>query len=66
MLQAEGIAMLEAAGSFVQAIANTILSSRHGEAELLLGLLVGLFLIADFLRGREADDRAGDLEHRRP
>jgi hypothetical protein len=39
---------------------------RHGEAELLLGLLVGLFLIADFLRGREADDRAGDLEHRRP
>lgn len=48
--------MLEAAGSFAEAVANTIVLSRHGEAELLLGLVVGLAFLLDLLRGRDPDD----------
>lgn len=52
--------MLEAAGSFAEAVANTLVLSRHGEAELLLGLVVGIAFLVDLLRGREPnDDRAG-------
>lgn len=56
--------MLEAAGSFAEAVANTIVLSRHGEAELLLGLAVGLLFLVDLLRGREPDERRRpDLNH---
>jgi hypothetical protein len=53
--------MLEAIGSFAQAIANTLLLSRHGEAELLLGLIVGLAFVLDLARGRDHGDGA-DLD----
>lgn len=56
--------MLEAAGSLAQAVANTLFSSSHGEAELLLGLVVGVVFVADLLRGRDtADHGASDLNH---
>jgi hypothetical protein len=51
--------MLEAISSFAQAIANTLLLSRHGEAELLLGLIVGLAFVLDLARGR---DHGGDAD----
>jgi hypothetical protein len=67
ILQAEGSAMLEAAGSFAQAIADTILLSRHGEAELLLGLIVGLAFVLDLARGRDTGGDGADLDaHPRP
>lgn len=57
--------MLEAAGSFAEAIATTIVLSRHGEAELLLGLVVGLAFLIDLLRGREpVEHHRPDLNHR--
>ena len=54
--------MLEAISSFAQAIANTLLLSRHGEAELLLGLIVGLAFVLDLARGR---DHGGDARRSR-
>jgi hypothetical protein len=51
-------------GSFAQGIANAFLSSRLGEGELLVGLVVGLCLLAFWLRGRDPDYRGNDLHHR--
>jgi len=56
--------MLEAASSFAQAIANTLLLSSHGEAELLLGLVVGLAFILDLARGRDPEEHRTDLDPR--
>ena len=53
--------MLEAISSFAQAIANTLLLSRHGEAELLLGLIVGLAFVLDLARGRDHGGDGADL-----
>ena len=59
--------MLEAISSFAQAIANTLLLSRHGEAELLLGLIVGLAFVLDLARGRDHGGDGADLDpHPRP
>ena len=58
--------MLEAISSFAQAIANTLLLSRHGEAELLLGLIVGLAFVLDLARGRDHSDGADLDPHPRP
>lgn len=59
--------MLEAISSFAQAIANTLLLSRHGEAELLLGLIVGLAFVLDLARGRDHGGGGADLDlHPRP
>src|SRR5215216_6670128 len=54
ILQTEGSSMLEAISSFAQAIANTLLLSRHGEAELLLGLIVGLAFVVALAREFDA------------
>jgi hypothetical protein len=49
---------------FAQGIADIFVSSRHGEAELLLAFLVALFLIAFFARGRDPDYlHHDDLNH---
>jgi len=62
ILQTEGSSMLEAMSSFAQAIANTLLLSRHGEAELLLGLIVGLAFVLDLARGRDHGGDGADLD----
>ena len=51
-------------GSFMQGIADAFLSSRLGEGELLVGLVVGLCLIAFWLGGRDPDYRGGGFHHR--
>ena len=51
-------------GSFMQGIADAFLSSRLGEGELLVGLVVGLCLIAFWLGGRDPDYRGSGLHHR--
>jgi hypothetical protein len=67
ILQTEGSSMLEAISSFAQAIANTLLLSSHGEAELLLGLVVGLAFVLDLARGRDIEEHGADLDlHPRP
>ncbi|HEX8168320.1 MAG TPA: hypothetical protein VF601_21350 [Beijerinckiaceae bacterium] len=45
-------------------IANAFLSSRLGEGELLVGLVVGLCLVAFWLGGRDPDHHGSDLHHR--
>jgi hypothetical protein len=51
-------------GSYAQAIMNAFLSSRLGEAELLVAALVGLFFIVFLLRGRDPEYRRDDFHHR--
>jgi hypothetical protein len=51
-------------GSYAQAIMNALLSSRLGEAELIVAALVGLLLIVFLLRGRDPEYRRDDLHHR--
>jgi hypothetical protein len=51
-------------GSFMQGIADAFLSSRLGEGELLVGLVVGLCLLAFWLRGRDPDYRGSGFHHR--
>ena len=52
-------------GSFAQGIANALLSSRLGEGELLVGLIVGLCLLVFWLGGRDPDHHhGGGLRHR--
>ena len=52
---------------FAQGIANLFISSRLGEAELLLASLVALFLFAFPLRGRDPDyTHRKDLNHHHP
>jgi hypothetical protein len=56
--------MAEETGSFMQGIADTFLSSRLGEGELLVGLVVGLCLLAFWFGGRDPDYRGRGLRHR--
>jgi hypothetical protein len=52
---------------FAQGIADVFVSSRLGEAELLLAFLVALFLLAFLLRGRDPDyTHRNDLNHHHP
>jgi hypothetical protein len=51
-------------GSFMQGIADAFLSSRLGEGEFLVGLVVGLCLLAFWLGGRDPDYRGSGLHHR--
>ena len=51
-------------GLFMQGIADAFLSSRLGEGELLVGLVVGLSLLAFWLGGRDPDHRGSGLRHR--
>jgi hypothetical protein len=50
---------------FAQGIADVFISSRLGEAELLLAFFVALFLLSFLLRGRDPDYvHRNDLNHR--
>jgi hypothetical protein len=49
---------------FAQGIADVFVSSRLGEAELLLAFFVALFLLSFLLRGRDPDYvHRKDLNH---
>jgi hypothetical protein len=53
--------MFESAGNFAQ----NFLAARLGEAELIVGLVVGVLLIADFLRaGHHGRPDIGKVESR--
>lgn len=51
-------------GSFALGIADAFLSSRLGEGELLVGLVVGLCLLVFWLGGRDPDHRGSGIHHR--
>jgi hypothetical protein len=55
--------MLEGTGSLAQGIASAFFSSRLGEAELIVGLIVGLCLLAFLVRGRDPDYHGSNLRH---